>query len=674
VGDGRRYPEWFERRSPPHDGDNAEPNTKPMKLPTFTPESDWTPTPVSALPSWADARRVCVDLETRDPQLTTLGPGWRRDAYIVGIGFAIEDGPAHYVPIRHEGGGNVDVDHALTYFRDQAKVFTGPGRTIVGAGLQYDLDGLAQEGIEFQPEFFRDVQIAEPLLDELQFTYGLDAIAQRRGIPGKDESVLRQAGEALGLHPKKHLWMMHSKYVGGYGEQDVLSPLQILRVQERELEKEGLWSIYDLESRLLPVLVKMRRRGVRIDFDELDRVSAWASGEELKALAELKRQTGHSLTPSDVTKTAALVPVVRDMGVKIPQTDAGSDSLTKDFLATLDGPVGGLINRARRFNKLQGTFVKSRRAHAIGDRIHPTFNQLRSEKPGQDEDGGARYGRLSCSDPNLQQEPARDPEIGPRWRRVYVPDEGGEWCCNDYSQQEPRWAVHFAESIKEGGASDAGDKYRNDPNTDNHDMMATLINAGWAAIENADRKKRERDAAKQIFLGLCYGKGGAKLCHDLGLPTELVYSKRWRKKIEVAGPEGQALLDRFHRGVPWLDGTAKRAEKFARKNGYIKTVLGRKCRFPLHPGRRNKWDWTHKAFNRIIQGSSGDQIKKAMVDADAAGIRLQLQVHDELDLTIYDPQTARDLARIMRDAVPCSVPHKVDVEIGPNWAQIEKEA
>ena len=82
------------------------------------------------------------------------------------------------------------------------------------------------------------------------------------------------------------------------------------------------------------------------------------------------------------------------------------------------------------------------------------------------------------------------------------------------------------------------------------------------------------------------------------------------------------------------------------------------------------YDWTHKAFNRVIQGSSGDQTKKAMVDADTAGIRLQLQVHDELDLSIYDRQTARDLAAIMRDGVPCSVPHKVDIEIGPNWADI----
>lgn len=667
-----------------------------MKLPDFTPRSDWTPPNLAALPSWSEAKRVALDVETHDPQLTTLGPGVRRDGYIVGVSFAIEDGPAAYLPVAHQAGGNLDRAQVFAYVRDQARAFKGD---LVGANLPYDLDFLAEEDVRFTPRFFRDVQVAEPLLDELQYTYGLDAIAERRGIPGKDESMLGRAASALGIDSKKQMWRLHSKFVGAYGEQDVRLPLQLLRLQEREIEEHGLWRIYDLESRLLPVLLKMRRRGVRIDFDHLDRMEAWSIKEEDAALNELARLTGIRLNREDTTKSSAFLPMIQQMGVPIPPTegtahlpkDQQRPSLTADWLDTLAGPVGGLINRARKFNKLRGTFVASRRAHAVKGRVHPTFVQLRSEKPGADDDGGARYGRCASRDPNLQQEPARDEEIGPEWRKVYLPEEGSEWACLDYSQQEPRWAVHYAEELKEKGASAAGDRYRNDPSTDNHDMMTILI-YGQEAWDSWDKptRKAKRGNAKNIFLGLCYGEGEAKLCHDVDLPTVWEYRDWAKRKVEVAGPEGRRLLDLFHRKVPWLAGTSRRASKFAAKNGFVRTVLGRRCRFPVALGPNGKpkrdrlgrlvYDWTHKAFNRVIQGSSGDQMKKAMVDADEAGLvtedlsrdSVALQVHDELDGSFADRNRIRQLAEIMRTAVKCRVPHKVDAEVGPNWADIKK--
>jgi len=658
-----------------------------MILPAFTPRSTWTPPTVSTLPCWADAQRVAVDIETRDPSLKDLGPGVRRGAYITGVSFAIEDGPAHYLPVAHEAGGNLDPTHVFAYLRDQGRAFKGD---LVTANGQYDLDFLAEEDVRFNPRFFRDVQIAEPLLDELQFTYGLDAIASRRGFPGKDDVLLQGVAAALGIHPKADMWRLHSRFVGAYAEQDARLPLQLIRSQERQIDSEDLWGIYNLECRLMPVLLKMRRRGVRLDFDQLDRIEAWSILEEAKALAELKRLTGIGLTSADTTRTAALVPLVRYMGVAIPRTSptkghpTGQDSLTKAFLDSLHGEIGGLINRARRFNKLRGSFVASRREHAVKGRIHPTFNQLRAQKPGQDDDGGARYGRLSCSDPNLQQEPARDEEIGPVWRRSYLPEPGAEWICEDFSQQEPRWAVHFAEALKEPGASDAGDIYRTDPKADNHDMMTKLIH-GQAAWDNWDKptRKLHRNRAKNIFLGLCYSMGGAKLCHDLGLPTKSIPHWKSGQMIEVAGTEGQQILDEFDRKLPWIRNTSKRVTKFAERNGYIKTILGRKCRFPLRqsPGPKGeRYDWTHKAFNRAIQGSSGDQTKKALVDADEAGLvhedlahdSISLQVHDELDGSFSRREPAKILAEIMKNAVRCKVPHRVDIEVGPNWADLKE--
>ena len=122
------------------------------QIPLFEPASDWRAPELSSLPSWKGAKRVCVDIETRDPQLLKLGPGVRRDGYIVGVSFAIEDGPCHYLPVAHEAGGNLPKEHVFQYLRDQAAVYRGLGTVIAGANLgPYDLDFLEEAGISFHP-------------------------------------------------------------------------------------------------------------------------------------------------------------------------------------------------------------------------------------------------------------------------------------------------------------------------------------------------------------------------------------------------------------------------------------------------------------------------------------------------------------------------------------------
>jgi DNA polymerase I-like protein with 3'-5' exonuclease and polymerase domains len=211
---------------------------------------------VSRLPRWSEAKRIAIDLETRDPQLTTLGPGALRDGYVVGVAVGIEDGETFYLPVAHEGGGNLDPRHVWAYLRENAAEFTGD---VVGANLQYDLSYLLEHGVEFpRIRYFRDVQVAEPLLDELQLSYSLEEIARRRGLPGKAEDELRLAVSALGLshgqvkEVKKNLWRLPARYVGAYAEQDVRLPLQLIRRQEREIDDQDLWNIYNIESRLLP--------------------------------------------------------------------------------------------------------------------------------------------------------------------------------------------------------------------------------------------------------------------------------------------------------------------------------------------------------------------------------------------------------------------------------------
>lgn len=633
------------------------------QLPLFQPECDWHPIKICDLPLWANAQRVAVDVETKDSQLRELGPGVRRGGYIVGISFAIEDGPAHYVPLRHLGGDNVeDPESALQYFRDQADNFTG---IVCGANLSYDLDYLAEVGIVFRKcKWFRDVQVAEPLLDELQDSYSLDNIAQRRGLPGKDERLLAEAADDWKIDVKKGLWQLPARYVATYGIQDVRLPLQLLRRQEREIDEQDLWRVYDLESQVLPVLVKMRRRGMRIDLERLAAVERWSAEQETQNLQLVYEQTGVRIAVGDVWRPEPIAGALQKIGVVVPRTaKTGQPSIDKNLLDQLDHPVATALSRARRVNKLRTTFAASVRKHLIGDRIHCTFNQLRKTDDGTGTDSGARYGRISCTDPNLQQQPSRD-DFATMWRSIYVPDEGGLWAACDFSQQEPRMLMHFAHLAKCEGAWAAVEKYRSDPSADNHTLMARLI---YGYADNEQPSKTHRTNAKIIFLGLCYGMGGAKLATSLGLPTKWIMRKDGRK-VEVAGDEAQAILDKFNKQVPFVARLAKMCSSKAARAGFIKTLSGRRCRFPRDP-QTGEFDWTHKALNRLIQGSSADQTKMVMVALDAAGFKMQLQVHDEIGQTVSSKSQAEEIAKIMQECVALEVPSKVDVEVGPSWGE-----
>lgn len=657
---------------------------------------------------WGNGR-VAIDVECRDEKLSELGPGVRRGAYISGISFAIEDGPAYYLPIRQGGGGNMDANQVLSYLRYQAKRFNG---VIAGANLGYDLDFLMEEDIHFNPKFFRDVQIADPLINELHYQYGLDAIAERWGVPGKDERLLKEALAAYGYkgtRAKAGIWALPARHVGPYAEQDARLPLTILRKQEREIDAQDLWKIYDMESRLLPVLIRMRRRGVAVSLEKLEKVEIWARAQQQEAIDAANRHlVGRRLDFHDITKTAAVAVCLRDLGIQLPKTAKGTDSVTAAVMERLDHPIGEHLRRAKKMSTLRTTFCDGVRDHLINGRIHCTFNQLRRQKDdGSDETEGAAYGRLSSTNPNLQNQPARDPEIGPMWRTIYEPDEGKLWACLDYSQQEPRHSVHFA--VEAGpkllgreayeAAVEAARRYREDPKTDFHDMMTRMVH-GDDFLERAGKKafSQARKHCKNIYLGLSYGMGGPKLCRDLGLPTafrigwKLPNARRRQFKDfetreealakvdagrnagyevrmwECAGREGQALMDTFDQRVPFIRKMASLCQDEAAKLGYILTYGGRRCRFPkLDDGT---YDWLHKAFNRRIQGSSADQTKEAVIQLDAAGYPLQLQVHDEVDFSATDRREAEEAGEIMANVYQLHVPMRVDVEIGPSWGEV----
>ncbi len=628
------------------------------QIPLILPSTDWKPRPAVEWPDWPTHGRIAYDLETKDPDLPTLGPAVRRDGYPVGYGFQIEGGPGFYLPIRHRDGDNVeDADQATRYIQRQAIQFEGE---LVGANLLYDLDWSTHDGIVFPNATIRDVQIAEPLIDEHRPSYSLAALCDTYGLPGKVNQLMIEAASGYGWKGKavmENLWKLPARFVGAYNEGDLDRPLRLYEKQREYLDNDDLWRVFELESALVPVLLATRQLGVRLDMDKLEACEAKFSAREQHALKKIKDITGITVSSDDLWKAHALVKPLEAQGFIIPTTPKkGAPSITAPWLEEQDDPVATAIVRARRMNKARTTFCASLRRFQVKGRIHCELHQLRQPRGKvEGDERGPRYGRFSSSHPNLQQQPIRDEEIGPLFRSIFVPDGDGRWLCADYSQQEPRITLHYAALGKCPGAAEAVQKYIDDPDTDNHAMMAELTGT-------------PRRTAKDIFLGLVYGMQGARLCDDLGLPTDTVVNDNGRM-FRVAGKEGQAILDNFDQKVPWVGAVIKAARAKADARGYMLTLLGRRCRFPKKE-RGWGYDFTYKALNRSVQGGAADQTKQAMVDLFAETKVCHFPVHDELNFTVGGDKEVQIIGGFMRDAIKLVVPMKVDLNVGDNWGEV----
>lgn len=560
---------------------------------------------------------------------------------------------------------------ALSYLRAQLEHYQGE---VVGANILYDLGWLREADVHLRQAKFVDVQWTQALLDENMFSYALKALLKHYGLPPKDEELLNQAAQAFGVDPKGGLWQLPSKFVGAYAERDAVSPLEVWAKQQPLLEKENLGRVWNLEHSLLPLLLKMRAQGVRVDLARAEELRNKFQQEEQKHTQEIKRITGVEV---DIWAAASLAKAFDVEGIKYGRTPTGKPSFTADYLGALEHPLGRAVERARTYNKAWSTFCEGQVLdYAIPEgngygRIHGEFHPLRSD------DRGTVGGRFAMSNPNLQQAPVRDPDIGPLYRQIFVAEAGKLWAAPDYSQQEPRIGVHFAELLNLPGAKEVGDTYRNDPKTDYHQLVADMTGL-------------QRKPAKTINLGLDYGMGGAKLCRSLGLPTKFVNIRG--RMVEVAGDEGAAIILQYHEKLPFKRKMGQVCMDVAKERGYIITLEGRRCRFnqyepargygPAFPlevahqkyGSNIRRAYTHKAYNRLVQGSAADMIKVAMRDLHQAyGVVPLLSIHDELGLSVEDRAEANKYADVMRECVKLTVPMQVDVEVGPNWCQVEKE-
>ena len=616
-----------------------------MQMQLFKPQTEWLPP--EDFPDLSKYKEIAIDLETKDPELIKMGSGSvTKRGHITGIAVAVEGWSAYY-PVAHEGGGNMDQTKVFNYFR---KVLNNDSTKIFHNAM-YDVCWLRSAGIEVKGPIV-DTMIATALVDENRRRYDLNSCSREFIGTGKDEGALYEAAKSWGVDPKAEMYKLPAMYVGAYAEKDAEITLDLWKYLKQEIINQDLKSIFSLETDLFPCLVDMRFLGVRVDIEGAHQLKGKLLEEEKSCLLKIKKETGVDV---QIWAARSIAQVFQKLDLSYDSTEkTNSPSFTKNFLQNHAHPLVKLVARAREINKAHTTFIDTILKHSHNGRIYSEINQLRSDN------GGTVTGRFSYSNPNLQQIPARNKELGPAIRSLFLPEEGCKWGVFDYSQQEPRLVVHYAALQGLYGVNEVVDAYK-EGDADFHSIVAEMAEI-------------PRTQAKTINLGLFYGMGKNKLQAELGVSKE----------------KADDLFKKYHHRVPFVKQLMDNVMQRAQDAGRIRTLLGRACRFPLwepaqfgihkalsheealrEHGPGIKRAYTYKALNRLIQGSAADMTKKAMLELYKEGITPHIQVHDELDISVKDDIMAAKIKKIMEGAVTLEVPNKIDYEYGTNWGNIK---
>ena len=609
----------------------------------FKPQTEWVPP--ESFPDLSKYDEIAIDLETKDPDLKSTGSGSVvGNGKVVGIAVAVE-GWSGYYPIAHEGGGNMDKNMVIKWFTDVLNT----AAIKIFHNAMYDVCWIRSMGLKIQGKIV-DTMIAGSLVDENRFRYDLGSLGRDYVGVGKNEAVLKETADHWGIDHKAEMYKLPAMYVGEYAEQDAVLTLKLWDEMKKQIYAEDIEDIFKLETELFPCLVDMRFLGVRVDTQAAFELKSQLVEEEKECLHKIKKETSIDV---QIWAARSIEKVFQKLNLPYDLTaKTGSPSFTKNFLQNHPHPMVKQIARAREINKSHTTFIDTILKHQHKGRIHAEINQIRSDQ------GGTVTGRFSYNNPNLQQIPARNKELGPRIRSLFIPEEGCTWGCFDYSQQEPRLVTHYAALDGMYGVDEVLDSY-NEGEADFHQIVSDMANI-------------PRSQAKTINLGLFYGMGKNKLQAELGVSKE----------------DAEDLFRTYHDKVPFVKMLMESVMRRAQDKGRVRTLLGRRCRFNLwepnqfgihkalshedalaEHGPGIKRAFTYKALNKLIQGSAADMTKKAMVDLYKEGIIPHIQVHDELDISVNN--NADKIKEIMESAVDLEVPNKVDYESGPNWGQIK---
>jgi len=634
---------------------------------------------------------VAIDLETYDPNLKKLGSGAiRGDGFVCGIAIAT-DKQTVYFPIAHDKTDNLDPKD--TWNQLNKLIFQNEKITKVFHNAIYDVCWIRAATGQMPKGRLIDTMIAASILDETRMRYSLDSVSKDYLGDTKYKYDLQEKALVEGIKdPMSNMHKLSYKIVKEYAEQDVNLTIRLWRIFDKKLdevlyintdtnENKTCRNIFELETKLFPCLVDMKFKGVKIDAQKARKFSTFLEKRRDNLINLIEKRTGVRV---EIWAAASIKKLLDQQKItdykKTPKS--GMPQLPKDYLQTHKNRFLRMIAKARECDKANGAFVEGLLNFVHNGRIHADINQIRSD------DGGTVTGRFSMSNPNLQQIPARG-FIGKKIRELFIPEEGCKWGSFDYSQQEPRIVVHYALKLDLPGTDRLQEEFNKD-DADFHQIVADMANI-------------PRTMAKTINLGLFYGMGKLKL----------------EKELNLSKQEAKSLFDKYHRTVPFVKKLSEDLITFAEEHKLLYTLGDRFCRFNKWETRNRKWNnqimrfdpvpiltreealihfkaeildkyeaehrdeyiknfeqhykpaFTYKALNRLIQGSAADMTKKAMVNLYEKGILPQIQIHDELCLSIKNDKEKEIVIETMENAIPLEIKNKVNCKTGQNWGNIK---
>ena len=627
------------------------PDSDQQPMDFMVPKSDWEPP--SRLPDISskvdEDPFVALDIETRDDGIGAgLGAGWAYGSgHTIGVSVARSDGLRAYIPMRHPETDNFSVEEVISWLNKSQE----NGVKFVFHNASYDIGWLQNDGFD-TPKEVHDTMILAFVINETERSYSLDNVSKRLGFEGKDESGLNEAASAFGFDAKSEMWKMPAIHVGKYAEMDSVMTIEVFKKLLPELGLQDLKEAYRLECDLIPMAIAMRRRGVRINEEQID-VAKKAVEEERDAIvADISHRSGMNVEMRSLNSNQKMAKLFDHFGIPHSNSFQGKE------MENMDHWFPRLAAQARKKNHLANTFIENHIKNFIHNgRIHAEINVTRGDNQ------GTRTTRLSYSKPPLQQMPSKDEGSKKTVRGMFLPEEGCIWGALDYSQQELRLAVHFASRENIPGVEKAVEMYREDPDTDFHNVVVELTGL-------------TRPYAKDANFAKLYGAG---------IRT---FANMTNKSFE----EAKDIMETYDRKLPFFKLLDDRIQNQAGSRGYIRLLDGMRSRFNLwepcyskkreHPlprrqafgkwnGQRLKRAMLHKALNSLIQGSAARQMKIGMLGIWNEGVVPMIQMHDELDISFRpdEEELARHCAQLMIDAVGLEIPTKVDSEFGPDWGQ-----
>lgn len=581
----------------------------------------------------------------------TSGVDWR---YNQPIGYVIGASPVRtsdvvYVPVRHGGGGNIPGGRPMQTETDKIEVHPfevelarafdernrkGLGRTI-GHNLKFDVHMSANAGVMLGRNL-ACTQNMHAMLDEYAKSFSLDECCKSYQVTAKKgdelyEHMANLFGGRADRNQMANYWRLAGNDPVGYEYAigDGISTYELYKEQTKLIHEEDMDYIAGIENDLIWTVFRMERRGIKVDADVV---------EELREATEAQiRETLEQFPLGFNVRSPKMVREVMEAAGHLdwPKTDKGNPSFTERWLKKHH--EGQQIIKIRQMSNLINSFINPLiERHVHNGRVHATLNQLKADK------GGTISGRFSCQYPNLQQVPKRVKEVAKPFRRIFVADEGYTFWERDYSQCEPRLFAHYS------GDPNLVEGYNSKPFRDAHQVTADLLDV-------------ERDpTAKRMNMGIFTGMQIKAFAGHMG----------W--------PESKAA-DAWHawfRNFPKVREFQDKAKHRLKSRGYVKTILGRRCRLE-HPR------FAYRGTSKIIQGSNADIIKLKLLEGDRACeengdiVQIHMTVHDSFNGQYEQTEKARALFEdIMRDMEEVQiepynlrVPFLLEGEEGRNWSE-----